>query len=433
LDTRAKATLVAFDLSRKDQYFKIRFENDPQGSGIELKEFIDKLTTEKINEVIKKNLERKGHWPDQYGKDESNDSDDTNENSKTEEDNSVPLNTILYGPPGTGKTYKTAQKAIEICGAKGKDRPAIMDEYKKLCDGKRISFVTFHQSYGYEEFVEGLRPMLKDDTPSDKLKVETVPVVAKSARDVQYEIRDGAFKMLCEVARGKDELYVIIIDEINRGNISKIFGELISLIEEDKRSGEVNELTVTLPYSQEAFSVPKNVYIIGTMNTADRSLALVDTALRRRFHFEETMPDTQVLDELTINGVDISLMLATMNRRIEALYDREHTIGHAYFTELMGIEKGNKFNALKNIFQNKIIPLLEEYFFEDWEKIRKVLGDNQKKDAAHQFITSAPCEWQELFGEKQDDDFHQADEKKTYTFNEVAFGKPQSYIEIYQR
>ena len=353
-----------------------------------------------------------------------------NINSSIDDGNTMPLNTILYGPPGTGKTYNTAQKAIEVCGKhiEGEGRAAIMAEYKELHKVGRISFITFHQSYGYEEFVEGLRPILQDD----KNPVCGQNDQATSTGDVRYEIRQGAFRVLCERARGKDEPYVIIIDEINRGNISKIFGELISLIEEDKRSGGVNELTVTLPYSQEQFSVPKNVYIIGTMNTADRSLALVDTALRRRFHFEEMMPDTQVLDELTINGVDISLMLATMNRRIEALYDREHTIGHAYFTELNGKEKDKQFNMLQNIFQNKIIPLLEEYFFEDWEKIRKVLGDNQKEQTEHQFITSESVKWEALFGEKQDDDFHQADEKKTYAFNDVAFCNPLSYIRIYQ-
>jgi 5-methylcytosine-specific restriction protein B len=423
----------------KDHFTK-KFELEELSTdAIEFKRYLELLVK---SQSIKNRASGKRRRPNNYLAEESAEkvemSDLVEESSPLElKENSMPLNTILYGPPGTGKTYNTAQKAIEICGKhiEGAGRAVIMAEYKELYKAGRISFITFHQSYGYEEFVEGLRPVLKDDTPSDKLKVETVPVVAKSARDVQYEIRDGAFKMLCEKARVETVPYVIIIDEINRGNISKIFGELISLIEEDKREGRINKLTVTLPYSQKPFSVPSNVYIIGTMNTADRSLALVDTALRRRFHFEEMMPKPDVLDEggeLEINGIKISKMLEKINQRIEALYDREHTIGHAYFTELKGDEKNNKFILLQSIFKNKIIPLLEEYFFEDWEKIRKVLGDNQKKQSEYQFVISESLDLKVLFGEKQDDDFHQADEKKTYAFNDVGFCNPLSYIRIYQ-
>jgi len=174
------------------------------------------------------------------------------------------------------------------------------------------------------------------------------------------------------------EPYVLIIDEINRGNTSRIFGELITLIESTKRAGQDEAMDVILPYSQESFTVPDNLYIIGTMNTADRSLALIDTALRRRFDFIEMMPDPSLIKDndkkpIVIEGIDIQQMLTTINNRIEALYDREHTIGHAFF---MKLEDDPTLPKLAYIFKNNILPLLEEYFFEDWDKIIKVLGNS---------------------------------------------------------
>ncbi|EDA5834570.1 AAA domain-containing protein, partial [Campylobacter jejuni] len=171
------------------------------------------------------------------------------------------------------------------------------------------------------------------------------------------------------------KFYIIIIDEINRGNISKIFGELITLIEPSKRIGEPEELRVTLPYSRndfydkKGFGVPKNVYIIGTMNTADRSITSLDTALRRRFEFVEMMPDVSKLS-MDCEGINLQELLKAINTRIEYLLDREKTIGHAFF---IGVEN---LNDLKSIFQNKIIPLLQEYFYNDYALINEVLNDN---------------------------------------------------------
>lgn len=450
------------------------------------------------------------------------------------ENQNLSLNQILYGPPGTGKTYHTIDKALEILGEnlESRDRDekkAKFDEYVK--DGQ-IVFTTFHQSYGYEEFVEGIKPMMNNEANS---------------QEIQYEIKDGIFKDICnralenyensnlntEELREKIKLrekvekflnrlletnepisktkggnffinsfnnntieiysedverfdgifklslstfitllksniefnsavemfkkvfdrdyadrthtyyfnlvnkfkeyekqavlktednkissnslnsYIIIIDEINRGNVSKIFGELITLIEPSKRIGESEELKVTLPYSGKKFGVPKNVYILGTMNTADRSITSLDTALRRRFEFVEMMPDPDLLknvfickdvenpnkdedylgDDAKTEGFAEILqnILISINKRIEFLLDREKTIGHAFFmSEAVKFNKDNwckpdkyeedwyvlSISKLKSIFQNKIIPLLQEYFYNDYALISAVLNDN---------------------------------------------------------
>lgn len=290
---------------------------------------------------------------------------------------------------------------------------------------KRYEFVTFHQSYGYEEFVEGLRPVMHSDTIGE---------VSDNGGDVKYQIVPGVFKRLCSRARQNPHArFAMVIDEINRGNISKIFGELITLIEEDKRSGTKNSVEITLPYSGEIFSVPSNVDIIGTMNTADRSLALVDTALRRRFEFIASMPDPSVLNGIKViaedkTEIDIEALLTKINDRIEALYDRDHTIGHAYFTPL----KGNPdFLLLRNILRNKVLPLLEEYFFEDWQKIRLVLGDNQKA-ADYQFIkeSSQAKNLTKLFGSEHGLDQYSV--RSQFVINEDAFDQSASYTGIYQ-
>ncbi|EOH3351580.1 McrB family protein, partial [Campylobacter jejuni] len=416
----------------------------------------------------------------------------------------IPLNQILYGSPGTGKTYHTIDKALEILGENLEnrdDKKAKFDEYVK---NGQIVFTTFHQSYGYEEFVEGIKPSLNSDENSQ----------------INYKVKDGIFKELCKKAlenrddiesfnfyindlkektkedannpekyfqlpntkysiqyRGgktfrikfddmsknhkdypvsidnieklyktsnideiynsayvkailnylksqglkdykeKDEKinlpYIIIIDEINRGNVSKIFGELITLIEPSKRLGNEEALELTLPYSGEKFGVPKNVYIIGTMNTADRSITSLDTALRRRFEFVEMMPNSDLLNNVFICkdvenpnededylGDDaktegyaeiLQNILISINKRIEFLLDREKTIGHAFFmSEAVKFNKNNwikpdeyeedwyvlSISKLKKVFQNKIIPLLQEYFYNDYALINAVLNDN---------------------------------------------------------
>ncbi|EMC2130051.1 AAA family ATPase, partial [Campylobacter jejuni] len=406
----------------------------------------------------------------------------------------IPLNQILYGPPGTGKTYRTIDKALEIISKEEKiqipseddriNRKKLFDEYVK---NGQIVFTTFHQSYGYEEFVEGIKPIIDND---------------ENSQEVKYDVKDGIFKELCDkslknyilsmqneneidldklifefanyinqdflnkgnefplenkvsikkiLLNFKDEYrsfslggsikspqsltidiikrdylnfknkkilsfkdikpkydsqsdyhgnaiyyfmfynklkefeniqnekfkikkeilksYIIIIDEINRGNVSKIFGELITLIEPSKRIGEKEELKVTLPYSGKEFGVPKNVYIIGTMNTADRSITSLDTALRRRFEFIEMMPDVSKLS-IDCEGINLQELLKAINTRIEYLLDREKTIGHAFFISVENLE------SLKKVFKNRIIPLLQEYFYNDYALIDAVLNKN---------------------------------------------------------
>lgn len=401
--------------------------------------------------------------------------------------NNIPLNQILYGPPGTGKTYHTIDKALEIFGENLESRDEKKAKFDEYARKGQIVFATFHQSYGYEEFVEGIKPIIDND---------------ENSQEVKYDVKDGIFKELCDkslknyilsmqneneidldklifefanyinqdflnkgnefplenkvsikkiLLNSKDEYrsfllggsikspqrltidiikrdylnfknkkilsfkdikpkydsqsdyhgnaiyyfmfynklkefeniqnekfkikkeilksYIIIIDEINRGNVSKIFGELITLIEPSKRIGAKEELKVILPYSGKEFGVPKNVYIIGTMNTADRSITSLDTALRRRFEFVEMMPDVSKLS-MDCEGINLQELLKAINTRIEYLLDREKTIGHAFF---IGVEN---LNDLKKVFKNKIIPLLQEYFYNDYALIDAVLNKN---------------------------------------------------------
>lgn len=460
--------------------------------------------------------------------------------NKPNNQRNIPLNQILYGPPGTGKTYSTINKTLEILANYGEIEkiPDNRQKQKEIFDTfvtkGQIEFVTFHQSYGYEEFVEGIKPDLDSQS-------------AESS-NVRYIIKDGIFKQLCNQAlenyqnsqktkqqirkdMGLEELldkyaefiqqqldegqtldftgskltksvmnikrvqrfkdgkirsivigsphsestqnlskdiiakyyenfkkevlqdwreikptyesqathhgnalyyftlfeklknfenkeyqelksqdsqvdsiklkpYILIVDEINRGNIAKILGELITLIEPSKRIGKSERLQLTLPYSGESFGVPSNLYIIGTMNTADRSIALLDTALRRRFEFVEMMPDSEYLKDKKIsdsgNTIELGRLLESMNNRIEFLLDREHTIGHSYF---MGVES---IEDLHEVFKNKIIPLLQEYFYDDYAKIIAILNDNGmiKEKNKSQFSDLFDGKFSELDSEK---------------------------------
>ncbi|MGL4602980.1 MAG: AAA family ATPase [Iodobacter sp.] len=456
-----------------------------------------------------------------------------------------PLNQILFGPPGTGKTYHTINRSLAILDPEFLDehqnnRGALTERFRVLLNEERIRFVTFHQSFSYEDFVEGLRaennetgqleyrvepgvfkricddarvgetssergiranpriwkisingtgnnptkahcldsseirigwglagdlslPM-DDNTYYQSLKsgdkgtlqyfteemsagdivlcihsADQIGAVGVISGDYRFEaqtpagIRDDYHnvrpvkwlyrdlqlpiqplndnksftqKTIYQIDRfswgdllaylnkngctpieqsDRDKPclpYVLIIDEINRGNISRIFGELITLIEPSKRDGSDEALSATLPYSKIQFSVPDNVYLIGTMNTADRSLAGLDIALRRRFSFKEMPPRPDLLDKVTIQGINIGGMLRIMNQRITVLLDRDHCIGHAYF---MSLDNDSSLDQLAVIFKQNIIPLLQEYFFENWERIRWILND-QSKVIAHAFI-----------------------------------------------
>ena len=262
---------------------------------------------------------------------------------------SFELNSILYGAPGTGKTYATAKYALAITEGKPleyyKDVPRedIMSRYNQLVKDGQVVFTTFHQNYGYEDFIQGIRPDI-------------------STQEMRFKTVDGVFKKIAEKAMDEPEKdFVIIIDEINRANISKVFGELITLIEDDKRWGEENAVSVTLP-SGEIFAVPNNLYIVGTMNSADKSISLIDTALRRRFDFIEFVPDLTLISDSKLKDV-----LEKLNEGIEKeLNSTDLLIGHSYFIN-------KTIDDICNIMNRSIIPLLYEYFFDNKNKVEAQL------------------------------------------------------------
>lgn len=449
------------------------------------------------------------------------------ENRKASPNNNTSLNQILYGPPGTGKTYHTIEAAVHCAEPDfaGNSRPELQKKYDELIDEKRIRFVTFHQSYGYEEFVEGLRAnsdqgqvsydvepgvfrqicrdasehtKVSEDVDksndfeacwkelfsrwesnsSEGLKIEMITsvftVTGFSEKSIYFDTSNSNNKYSLSIntlkgvftgekavnngfhsyyeplakymkklgsdlpgTKKEKQNYVLIIDEINRGNISKIFGELITLIEDSKRSGEGQDeaLKVVLPNSGDSFTVPNNLYLIGTMNTADRSLAMMDTALRRRFDFVEMMPKLDLFNNVIIEKIDLETLLKKMNQRIEILYDREHTLGHAFFMPVKELveDQGRAFNELKSVFKNKIIPLLAEYFFEDWSKIRLVLGDNQKAENL-QFVSEEKQSFDSLFGNNHGLKNYQQEEKSycLLPFDDDVWNTPEAYIGIYK-
>ncbi|WP_105381369.1 McrB family protein [Neorhizobium alkalisoli] len=418
----------------------------------------------------------------------------------------IPLNQILYGPPGTGKTYQVVDRAVAILDpdffaqSEG-DRDALKERFDELVESGLIRFLTFHQSFSYEEFIEGLRAETTDDgavryaVKDGVLKSFCTPtsnsfqvgeqfssgyVVSKCTEEILWLDKPNgsrlpfAWEMLNELAgmvrrgeinlqdirdkrvfdiapnsrlekflingynniipvvverllerqtNGRDAILqkkVLIIDEINRGNISKIFGETITLIEPSKRLGTDEALTTVLPYSQSRFGIPVGLHVIGTMNTADRSLASIDMALRRRFVFEEVEPDASPLEGVEIAGVDVADLLTVMNARIEALLDRDHRLGHAYFIHL---QAADEITQLQHLFSRRIIPLLKEYFFDDWQRIRFVLNDHRKANAQDRFIVEGPSSSGSLFGTES----LSVAINKTWCINEAAFGRPTAY------
>jgi 5-methylcytosine-specific restriction enzyme B len=264
---------------------------------------------------------------------------------------------ILYGPPGTGKTHWAERAAHELAALWNFGRVVeelTEGERRRIISPDDESFVrvcSFHPGYGYEDFIEGYRPGV-------------------DAGAIRFTLQDGIFKTLCATARQHpDARYYLIIDEINRGDIPRIFGELLTLLEKPKRG-----TSLTLPLSGHSFSVPSNVFVIGTMNTADRSIALLDAALRRRFGFVELMPDSSVLGSTVVSGIPLGPWLDTLNQLIVAHVGRDGRnlqVGHSYF-----LDSGRPIQDLRHlgrILQEDVLPLIEEYCYDDWERLEHIL------------------------------------------------------------
>jgi 5-methylcytosine-specific restriction protein B len=267
---------------------------------------------------------------------------------------------ILYGPPGTGKTFWAERTAIDLASYSLAGKP-----YEELSDDEKVKVVggdeshglvrmcCFHPAYGYEDFIEGYRPELHEGRMS-------------------FTLREGIFKEVCRDAEAQPERqFYLIIDEINRGDIPRIFGEFLTIIEKDKRGK-----AVVLPLSRSAFRVPPNVFLIGTMNTADRSIALLDTALRRRFGFIELMPDVSLLDQASVSEIPLGPWLEALNRRICEHVGRDARnllFGHSFLLE--GSKPVRDATRFFQVVRDEIIPLLEEYCYEDYDALHAILGD----------------------------------------------------------
>ena len=427
------------------------------------------------------------------------------------------LNRILFGAAGTGKTFNTINHALSIIENKSlgelmnETREELKVRFDTYKNQGQIKFVTFHQSFSYEDFVEGIRAETNDQgslaynvqagvfkeictdakieviSKKNRVNVPTELSInnaiknliehAKKTEQIFYTKRNSEIKVTSNpsgtlfalnskdttitlsirhiriyLKTGQDNIidnkayewaiakslrseveyektnpdsssrpYVLIIDEINRGNISRIFGELITLIEDSKRAGADEALSVTLPYSKEEFSVPNNVYIIGTMNSSDRSLTGLDIALRRRFTFIEMPPKPELLNDVVVEGLEISRLLKVMNQRIEVLLDRDHCIGHANF---MSLNRQSTVDDLAQIFKQKVIPQLQEYFFDDWSKISLVLYQNGM------IIEDDEINISTLFPANAQLDIDYSEQKKIWKINDEVFKTMDAFIKI---
>ena len=298
-----------------------------------------------------------------------------------------PTNEIYYGPPGTGKTYKTKEHAIRTCIGKDRyEKNRAEDDFKRLLTNGQVEFTTFHQSYDYADFVVGFKPETVGETMVFKPKPGLLLRIAKRARE------------------NPGQQYLLIMDEVNRGNISKIFGELITLIEKDKRAGGDFPLSITLPCAcpgylegenHDQFSLPSNVHFLGTMNTADRSIALLDTALRRRFRFKEMAPDLSMLPT-NLSGINLRTLLEKLNKALREKLTRDHQIGHAWLPMITAkydnLNPAPNTEAIAQRINEEIMPLVDEWFYEnldDKKAALKGLAEPSEADKSKYVVTAA--------------------------------------------